>query len=467
VSVSTTSSPGAVSVPYSAQAEQSVVGHALADPTCIGEIVATLLEGRHFHNAAHRILYEAIIEAFFADDPVDPLTIAESCSKRLCRLLDTTEAEVVERVRSWALAARTTPGRASDHALVVKRHADLRALLDLSGAIRVAVEREEVPPDQIAGMASSEAMRIATNSVIAHELVQFGDVGRHFIHAMKERQALRQQGVQVGAHFSIGAIDAFTMGLQPTELMIGGGEPGVGKSAVFWKCAMNFAESQAKRALASGEKPVGTLVLSLEMGELPSSTRWAQSLTEIDSAQMRDGSLTQAELQKIIQKWGEKKNYPLWMNYASGLRLSQLRALISEGIRKHNVGLVVIDHFLLLDPDERGMTANENDDARVKFLKNQIAKDLNVAVICLAHTRKAIERADKRPRLADLRGAGTIAAFADFVGLMFRPWHYASEKDRDSGKVAATDAEMIWAKNRHGIDGTGNFYFDPARMMVI
>lgn len=450
--------------PFSKDAEESVVGHMLADPTCVGEVTATLLEPDHFYLAAFRTIYGEIVDAHFGDTAIDPLTIGEACSKRLATIWSCDEPQAVQNVVALA-AGRGFNGDAAAHAHIVKRHSDLRELLDLSAAIAREVAAETLPPDEIAGMASSTAMKIATNAIVSHEVVSFADAGRKFIGAMQERMALRKAGVTVGARFQIAAVDAYTMGLQPTELLIAGGEPGVGKSAVWWKAAQNFAEEQHKRNLQPTERPVGTLILSLEMGDLPSSMRWAQSMTGIDSAHMREGSLEQEELRKITSEWKARKDYPLWLNYASGLRLSQLRAMVAEEIRKHNVGLVIIDHFMLLFPD-RPMDGNELDTERVVFLKNAIAKDLNVAVVCLAHTRKAIERADKRPRLADLRGAGTIAAFADFVALMYRPWAYASDKDKDNQNVLPTTAEMLWVKNRHGIDGTGEFYFNPSKMAV-
>lgn len=456
---------GVVAPPFSEEAERSVVGQMLAKPDCIGEVTSTLLESEHFYVGGFRTLYAALVEAFFADDPIDPLTIGEVCSKRLASAWAISEQDAVQRVITLGTRSMFA-GDPVDHAKVIKRHADLRALLNVAESIVEEVKLERLSPDEIAGLVGSEATKIATNSVVKHEIVQFGDAGRKFIGEMKRRMALKQAGIEVGVKFGVGAVDAFTMGVQPSELLVAGGESGVGKSGVWWRFGMNFAEVQAQLPRQPQERPVGTLIFSLEMGDLPSSTRFAQGLTHIDGAHMREGSITQQELGKIVQEWGSKKDYPLWLNYASGLRLSELRALVAEAIRKHNVGLVIIDHFLLLHPD-RPMDSNEADNARVEFLKNQIAKDMNVAVICLAHTRKAIERADKRPRLSDLRGSGMIAAFADFVPLMFRPWQYASDKDKDSGKVQPTDAEFIWAKNRHGLDGIGNFYFDPSRQLAV
>lgn len=449
--------------PYSEAAEQSVVGQMLANPACIGEVTSTLLDGNHFYLGANRVLYEAIVENFYADDPTDPLTIAETCGPRLARLWSLDERRAVEKVRSYANLGNGLAADPVDHARLVKRHADLRGLLELAATIEREVAAEQHPPDQIAGLISSEAMKIATNSLMAHEIVTFGDAGRHFIQAMRERVALKQAGVEPGVKFKINAIDGFTKGLLPTELLIAGGEAGVGKSGLWWIAAMKYAEGQAQRP---AHERIGTLILSLEMGELPSSTRFAQSMTHIESSHMREGTLTTDELRKIVSEWKKRKDWPLWLNYASGLRLAQLRALVAEAIRKHGVGLVVLDHFLLLETDRR-MEPNEADDERVRFLKNQIAKDLNVAVVCLAHTRKGIERSDKRPRLSDLRGSGMISAFADYVMLMFRPWLYASEKDRTELRVHSTDAEMWHAKNRHGTDGMGEFYFDAAKQVAV
>jgi replicative DNA helicase len=450
--------------PWSEEAELSVLGQMLAKPEQIGEVAATMLRPEEFFRPWHQRLYKVLTEAFFADDPIDPLTIVET-NPDLAKPFPS-EKDAVDAITTLAARGQAALGAATNHAKIVKRESDLRALLSLTFTVQQAVAAKEMTPDQIAALASSEAMKIATDAVgTRHELVHFADAGRRFIRDQQERMALRSQGVSTGARFGISAIDGYTNGLQPTELLIGGGESGVGKSATWWKAAMSFAEGELTKP--PGHQRVGTAIFSLEMGEVPSSMRWAQGLTSIDSAHMRDGSLSQAELQKIVKEWGNKKGFPLWMNYSPGMTLSQLRAVVAEGIRKHNIGLVVIDHFLLLQTDNPGLTSNEADDERIKFLKQQVAMDLNVAVVCLAHTRKDIERADKRPRLSDLRGSGMIAAFADYVMLMYRPWKYASDKEKDTMKVAPTDAEMIHAKNRHGAEGIGNFYFDPAKMLVV
>jgi replicative DNA helicase len=187
----------------------------------------------------------------------------------------------------------------------------------------------------------------------------------------------------------------------------------------------------------------------------------------MDGGRMREGKTSEEDLRTIIREWKARTGIPLFFNFTSTLRASQMRALIVEAIRLHNVGLVVIDHMRYFDMDGRYDSQLAEEEAKARYLKEDIAKALNVAVIVLAHTTKAIEnRDDRRPRLSDLRGSGQVAAHADFVGFVHRPFNAASESDREDGLVKRTEAELIWAKNRHGLDGSAPFYFDPSTMTV-
>jgi replicative DNA helicase len=88
-------------------------------------------------------------------------------------------------------------------------------------------------------------------------------------------------------------------------------------------------------------------------------------------------------------------------------------------------------------------------------------------VVCLAHTTKlSKEMTDGRPRLGDLRGSGQVAAHADIVAFMYRPWMYATDNEKLENVIPPSDAELIYRKNRNGALGTAEFTFDPTRMLV-
>lgn len=453
------------SVPYSEEAEKSVLARMLSGgPKLTGQVIGTLLEPEHFYLPASKVLAGAIYDAYYADEPIEPLSIGEVAAKRLAKIWQVDESQSVVRVRQLAQSQQYT-GNVIDHAKVVKRHCDFRLLLDLSQAIQMEVAEETHHPEEVAGRASQRAMQIATNTLLTHEITSFADLGRNYVRQARMLAQAKAEGIELGAYFGLDFIDRYTRGLQPSELMIASGEPGVGKSAVWWKAGLGFAERQATRQLQQGEEPIGTLVLSLEMSEPPSNQRIASTLTSIDGSLLREGDITEAMMKTIIYEWGRRKDLPLWFNFASMMRAGQMRALVAEAIRRHNVGLVIIDHFRYFDMDRRANNQVEEDEEKARFLKEAIAKELNVAVICLAHTTKGIEnQPDRRPNLSHLRGSGQVAAHADFVNFVYRPYAYATDEQKLT--LNETDAELIWKKNRHGLDGIAPFFFEPSTMTI-
>jgi replicative DNA helicase len=449
-------------VPHSPEAEEVVVARLLREPALVGQVVGAGLEGAHFHLAANRVLYDALVEAFYAEDPIDALVIGSLHAKRLAKMWNVEERVAIQRV--VRLAQRPSDGSPLDHARLIRRDHDYRRLLKLADEIRDSVISERQQPDEIAGVVSQGARGIAAGSTAAQELVSFGDAGRRFVHDIQVRMSARERGVELGVYFGLKAIDDYVRGLQPTEVLILAGEPGVGKSSVVARGALTFAETQSERA---ADERVGTLIVSLEMGEVPSNARFASMLGFIAGEDIREAKLSGVSLGRLIENWRERVDVPLWFNYAPTLRASQLRALISEAIRRYNVGLVVIDHFRMWDLDRRLDNKVDEDEEKVRFLKEQIAGALNVAVICLAHTRKPDPASNGRPKMVDLRGSYQVAAHSDIVGFIYRPSMYATHKQLEKGETRDTDAEMIWAKNRQGKLGSMGFYMDASRMVIV
>jgi replicative DNA helicase len=427
----------------------------------VAEVATAGLEPPHFFVPAFAALYRETLQAFWADKPIDPLAIAASCSKTLARSWECSESEAIAQVIE--LADNRRPSSAIDLATGVRRKADQRRLLELAADIERRVLVADEAPDEIAGAVSELAMKVATANVAEQELYTFEQLGQEFVQEMRTLMAARQQGVEIGVYTGLPFIDRYTRGLRPGEMWILAGEPGTGKSSIAFEAAKRFAERQMKKP---HEKRVGVLVASLEMGKSPSNVRLAQSLTHLDGGAMREARIEQPELAQIIEEWGRNKHLPIVFNFASHLRMSQLRAVTAEAIRKHHIGLVVIDHFKDLSPDFRIVNAVEADEEKINYLR-RMAKDMDIAIIVLAHTTKAIEGRDGgRPNLSDLRGSGQVAGRADFVSFVYRPYDHASAADLAEGNVDRTAAEMIWRKNRWSLTGTADFKFDGSTMTI-
>lgn len=424
------------------------------------EILAGHLQPEHFHYRPYRRAFEEIVERYYADDPIDPLAVAEAVGPMAARDWRVEEREAVDKITALAKIPEADSVSLREHATIIKRHHDYRELMSVaSTAVNESIE-QEVDPGEIAGKLATAATRVVTGSLMHREVLSYAELGRRWTRAMQEQIAAKASGQEMGAYFGVRGLDDFIKGLRPSELMILGGPAGVGKSGLAWTMAHNFAMKQMAKP---AERRVATLVLSLEMGEEQSSSRFAQMESRVEGDRLREVKISTQELRGIAQKWADHRDLPLYANHSGELRTSQIRALVVDAIRRYNVGLLIIDHFRFIKPDERFEKSTEADDAIVSFLKGQLAKDLNLAVACLAHTVKGDGR---RPVMDDLRGSGMISAFADVITLMYWPWKYASQQKRDQGLVAREEFELIHEKVRQGPPGTGELWSDMSVMKI-
>lgn len=449
----------AIKQPASQRAEESVIGTLLRSEEARIEILSSGLESEHFYYRPYRRVYDAIVERYYSDDPIDPLSIAEAVGPRVAAEWQLEEREAVDKIIELAKPDPADTISAREHAKIIRRHYDYRELVNMtSSALTESIDQERDPED-IAGAISAAATRIVTGALTTNELLTYEDLGRRWTKAEREEIAARQAGVELGAFFGLKGIDDFVKGLRPTELMIFGGDPGVGKTAIAMTMIRNFAKRQMKKPV---ERRVASLFLCLEMGEKGAGDRFAQMESRIEGERLRLGSLTTTELREIASRWASNRDLPIVVNYSGELRESQVKALCVDSIRRHQVGLVVIDHFRLLRTDERFDNKTDADEQIVKFLK-VLAKDLNLAVMCLAHTTKGENR---RPVMDDLRGSKMISAFADVVSFAYWPWKHATQEQRDHGQVGRTEYEVIHDKVRASASGTGELDIDMSTMTI-
>lgn len=452
-------------MPHSTQAEWSVIGAMLHHPDSIGEVIGAQTEPQDFFRLDTRLIFEGAVEAFYESDKaqdVDAVAVAERRRVQLSRAWECDENDVASRLAGY-IAGFKFHDNVTRHVEIIRKHGDNRKLLQLAESTIQQIKMDEATPQEIGDQLTTEAAAITAGRAERGEIMDWMQVGGEYIRYLRRLKAAKEQGIELAAYFGMPFIDHFSKGLAPTELCMIAGEPGVGKSAVTWEMARNFA----RRQIANGDGKIAAMVFSLEMGLVPSSARIVTAMSGIESGRLREGDVSAEELSQVAKEWAAVEGLPLHFNFASNFRLSQLRALIVEAIRRHNVGLIILDHFRQVDPDRRINNANQEDEAKARFLKEEICKDLNVAMVCLAHTVKMRrEFSDGRPTLADLRGSYQVAAYCDMVGFVYRPIMHATEEEKAQGIVSETDAEMIWAKNRNGELGSMPFYADLARMKV-
>jgi replicative DNA helicase len=96
-------------------------------------------------------------------------------------------------------------------------------------------------------MLTTGAAEITAGKKASRDVMDWMSVGGEFVRYLRKLRAAREQGLELAAYFGLEFVDRYLKGLAPTELLMVGGEPGVGKSAVTWVMAENFARRQLKR----------------------------------------------------------------------------------------------------------------------------------------------------------------------------------------------------------------------------
>ena len=71
-----------MAMPFSAEAEQSVLGAILLDADCLVEVMELLPSGDYFHLAIHKEIYRMMLELFTLNQPIDVVTVMEKPSSR-------------------------------------------------------------------------------------------------------------------------------------------------------------------------------------------------------------------------------------------------------------------------------------------------------------------------------------------------------------------------------------------------
>ena len=249
---------------------------------------------------------------------------------------------------------------------------------------------------------------------------------------MKHEQILG--GVETG----FTDLDALCGGLHNSELIILAARPSMGKTAL----AMNIAEHVAIR----NKQPV--LFVSLEMACLELADRLLCSSAGVNGHRLRNGTISQEDRRRLVQKSSEISSSPLYIDDTPGRTLTEISAVARRLKRKHGLSIIVIDYLQLIEPDNPRDPRQEQV-ARIARRLKMMSRELEIPVLCLAQLNRQAEASrDNRPRLNHLRESGAIEQDADVVMFVHREEYYQTN-DEDRERVKG-QAELIIAKQRNG-----------------
>ena len=424
-------------VPYSAPAEQAVIGSMLIDPRCVPEVLEKL-KADEFYLPLNRSIYETIYAMFSYAQAIDPVTVLDQMKVRGV-YQDNCEEYLAEIMRVTPTAANVL-----EYAAIVRDRALLRRLGETADEINKMVYEGAGEADAMLEAAERRIYALRQGRSIGG-LVPVSSVVQTVFDNLSEASA---SGKAIpGLSTGLADLDRVTLGLNRSELILIAARPGMGKTSIALNMALHAALNEHQTVA----------IFSLEMSREQLVMRLLSRAALVPSQNLLTGQLTDQQWRDITTAAQALSATDIRIDDNPTLTVSDMNA---QCRRVPNLGLVVVDYLQLMQSAGSGHSwSNESRTQAVSDISRMfkiMAKELNVPVICLSQLSRANEsRQDKRPMLSDLRESGAIEQDADVVIGLYRDGYYNKESENPNL------AEAIILKNRKGQTGTVELLWLP------
>jgi replicative DNA helicase len=449
--------------------EQEVLGAVLINNQAL-EAIERVINADDFSEPLHADLYDAFLSIRETHGIITPaLVIATIGPRAQIPAIVCSPTSLGHYIANLA-GAGATALQVVVYAKQIREFADRRRILAATDIMWSSIEKNQ-PAADIAGagieLLDEIAVQASSGTAPQVSMREADD------HALAEIQhAMQNPGCLAGISSGLRDLDDKTSGLKRGELIVLAGRPGMGKSAVAVCIARNTAR---------GGDP--TFFSSLEMGAKSLSNRGlADGAFEhgrpIPYFDIEKGNINDAQFRRVIDAARQQREWPLQIEPAAGLTVSQIAARVRTYSRKLErqglrLGPVIVDHMHIVRPSNRYAGARVNEVSEISGALKALAKELDVPVIALAQLNRTLEnRDDKRPTMADLRDSGSIEQDADAIIFVFREAYYLERENAPTPEKemiridrlidAKHKLEAIVAKQRNGPTGTVHLFCDIA-----
>lgn len=414
------------SMPFSREAEQSVLGAMLLDENCIPDVMGTC-NAEDFYIDRHRELYGAIADLYNMGKPIDIVTIKEQLLLR----------GSFDAVGGLGFVMETmnvvpTTRNVKYYAGIVAEKSVMRKLIGMSERISDKCYRGDEELEAIMGEAEQSIIDISQDRTVTGPTHI-----RKFLGESVEKLAELSENDDDITGISTGFIDIDkrTAGFHGSELILIAARPGMGKTSF----ALNIAQNAA---INSG---VTVAVFNLEMPGIQLANRMLSSEAAVSSEALKKGDIKDEEWEKIGEAVDVLSRADIYIDDTSSITVAEICARCRKLKIEHNLGMVVIDYIQLIsskNPDRQQAISEISRSLKI------LSKDLNIPVIALSQLNRSVEKREiKEPVLSDLRESGAIEQDADMVMFLYREGAYNVEAEEPN------KTKCIFAKHRNGETG--------------
>ncbi len=412
--------------PHNEEAERCVLGAAMLSRDAMFDVIEEV-KADDFYNENHKEIFNAIMDLYRDNKPVDMLTV--------CEELKTKKALEMVGGRAYVAALTTevpSTTNAGEYAKIVSEKASLRALISTAEDIMKKGYEGKDDTQDILNFAESGIFQIGQKRQKS-DYTPIQDVLLRNVEIIDANS--RNQGKVVGIPTGFKDLDNLTSGLHRSDLIILAARPAMGKTAF----ALNIAQQTATKAGAS------VLIFSLEMSKEQLGQRLLAIQARVEMQKLKTGSLERKDWDRLNMALDELHSSKIFIDDTPGVSIMEMRNKCRRLKAEHGLDLVVIDYLQLMQGDGRSDNRQQEISAISRNLK-LLAREMDCPVIVLSQLSRAVEqRTDHRPILSDLRESGSIEQDADIVIFLYRDDYYNPDNSEKHGIC-----EVNLAKHRSG-----------------
>jgi len=448
-------------LPNNIEAEQSVIGSILVSNDIFDD-VSPIINYSKFYDPIHQKIFLAIENLISKGMLANPITL-KNYFENDKNLIELEGHEYLVKITKFSTSLRQT----IEYAKIIYDMHVRRELIRISEATidNASNKNIDLPGEKIIEDSEKLLFDLAERGSFSKSFIKF-DIALNQTIEMASRAFKSTEGI-VGVPTGLTDLDDRLGGLHNQDLVIIGGRPSMGKTALATNIAFHAAKNIQDKGLKSS-----VAFFSLEMSSEQLSTRILSEQSRIKSNDIRRGKISEEQFDKFIETSKNISELPLYIDETPAISIAAISNRARRIKRLFGCELVVVDYIQLMRATNIRSEGRVQEISEITQGLKALAKELNVPVLAVSQLSRAVEqRDDKKPQLSDLRESGSIEQDADVVMFVYREAYYLERKEPRPATVEHAEwqnkmneisilAEIMISKQRHGPTGNIKVEFE-------
>ena len=298
-----------LNMPYSPEAEQSVLGSVLLEPSCMDRVAEIIPKPDYFHLTNHKLIYSAMLDMFTTGKAVDFVTVNE-----YLRNSDEFDSSGAKTYLLQLAELVPSISNVEIYAKIVREKYEMRALITAARGIIEDASSGEYDSETMIDSAEQRIFDIRRGKNL-QGLQRLDEV---IIETFDRLDLLNSEDNDSVKPISTGiaGLDKMITGLNRSDLILLAARPGMGKTS--------FALNMARHAGVKGKKRIA--FFSLEMSKEQLASRLLSTEGLIEGTKLRTGKLNPDEWTRLVEAGDILGKTEIYLDDTPGITVPAMKA---------------------------------------------------------------------------------------------------------------------------------------------